>query len=275
MKKEVRTIVYDEELALEAYLLEGIVQPFPNHFHDNYVLGFMEGGTRSMTCHNQTYLLQRGDLILFHPEENHACRQVDDGCLDYRAFNIPKHVMQEMCEELMGQAVQPRFLETVFHDEEVSCYLHTLHDMVMKGSQGFEKEEQFILLLRVLLQKHCHPFVEQQVACDEEVELVCRYMETHYMEHVSLTQLCKAAGLSKSTLLRAFTRWKGITPYRYLETIRINAAKKLLEQGYRPMEAAMMTGFSDQSHFTNYFTSYSGITPAAYRDIFGGRMNEK
>lgn len=34
MKKEIRTVVYDESLRIEAYRFEGIVQPFPNHFHE-------------------------------------------------------------------------------------------------------------------------------------------------------------------------------------------------------------------------------------------------
>lgn len=38
MKKEIRTVVYDDELHIEAYRFEGIVQPFPNHFHDYYVI---------------------------------------------------------------------------------------------------------------------------------------------------------------------------------------------------------------------------------------------
>lgn len=32
MKKEIRTVCYDDDLHLEAYRFEGIVQPFPNHF---------------------------------------------------------------------------------------------------------------------------------------------------------------------------------------------------------------------------------------------------
>lgn len=39
MKKEIRTVVYDDELGIEAYRFEGIVQPFPNHFHEHYVMG--------------------------------------------------------------------------------------------------------------------------------------------------------------------------------------------------------------------------------------------
>ena len=37
MKKETRTVVYDDELRIEAYRFEGIVQPFPNHFHERVI----------------------------------------------------------------------------------------------------------------------------------------------------------------------------------------------------------------------------------------------
>lgn len=102
----------------------------------------------------------------------------------------------------------------------------------------------------------------------------CDYMEKNYIEHIYLDQICHYAGLSKSTLLRAFTKSKGVTPYRYLENIRIGRAKKLLENGFSPMETALETGFSDQSHFTNYFNRYFGLTPAAYRKIFQDNTSE-
>lgn len=61
--------------------------------------------------------------------------------------------------------------------------------------------------------------------CRAEIEKACEFMEKNYTEHICLTQLCKYAAISKSTLLRAFTKSKGVTPYRYLENIRINEAK--------------------------------------------------
>ena len=60
----------------------------------------------------------------------------------------------------------------------------------------------------------------------------------------------------------------GICLYYLLENIRIGKAKKLLEQGVPPVEAALQTGFSDQSHFTNYFNRFIGLAPGIYRDIF-------
>ena len=67
MKQEARTVVYDDELRIEAYRFEGIARPFPNHFHEYYVIGFMEAGERVLSCKNQEYTISTGDVLLFNP----------------------------------------------------------------------------------------------------------------------------------------------------------------------------------------------------------------
>ena len=56
-----------------------------------------------------------------------------------------------------------------------------------------------------------------------------------------------SGGAQQINFAAAFTKSKGVTPYSYLQNIRIGEAKKLLEQGLPPVEAALQTGFSDQS----------------------------
>mgnify|MGYP003098142763 FL=1 len=90
MRKEIRTVVYDDDLRIEAYRFEGIVQPFPNHFHEYYVIGFVEEGERCLSCKNREYTINRGNVVLFNPGDSHSCIQSDDGTLDYRGFNISK-----------------------------------------------------------------------------------------------------------------------------------------------------------------------------------------
>ena len=268
MKKETRTVVYDDELRIEAYRFEGIVQPFPNHFHEYYVIGFIEDGHRVLSCRNQEYALKKDNILLFNPGDNHACVQSDDDTLDYRGFNITKEVMLDLAEEVTGRRELPGFSKTVIFDEEVTCYLHPLHELVMKGSCEFGKEENLLLLISLLIQRYGQPFESCIPECREEIEKACDFMEQHFADRIYLDQICRYAGLSKSTLLRVFTKSKGVTPYSYLENIRIGKAKKLLEQGVPPIEAAMQTGFSDQSHFTNYFNRFIGLAPGLYRDIF-------
>ncbi|EFV69815.1 hypothetical protein HMPREF1012_04251 [Bacillus sp. BT1B_CT2] len=93
-------------------------------------------------------------------------------------------------------------------------------------------------------------------------------MESHYQENITLEHLSRLTGWSKYHLLRSFTKQKGISPYSYLETVRINHAKKLLEEGVKPIDAAFQTGFSDQSHMTKFFKRQVGLTPKQYMKIF-------
>ncbi len=273
MQKEVRTICYDDDLHLEAYRFEGIVQPFPNHFHDYYVIGFIEAGTRCLSCKNKEYTVSQGNILLFNPNDSHSCVQCDGGTLDYRGMNIPKETMLSLAEEITGQRVLPVFSERVIKNDEINLNLHFLHQMIMDGGEEFEKEEMLLLLISLLIRQYGKPSRNYIPECSEEIEKTCTFMEEHFAEHITLENLCKCSGLSKSALLRAFTKSKGVTPYRYLQTVRIGKAKELLEQGIPTASAAMQTGFSDQSHFSNFFHMFIGLSPAAYRRIFkeGGR----
>lgn len=276
MQKEVRTVCYDEDLHLEAYRFEGIVQPFSNHFHDYYVIGFVEAGTRSLSCKNKEYTIGQGNILLFNPNDNHSCVQCDGGTLDYRGLNISKETMSSLVEKITGERTLLGFSENVIKNDELNSYLHSLHQTIMNGSKEFEKEEMLLLLISLLIEQYGQPFSSCIPECSEEIENACLFMTEHFAEHITLDELCKCSSLSKSTLLRAFTKSKGVTPYRYLQAIRIDKAKALLEQGVSPIDAAIQTGFSDQSHFSNFFNMFIGLSPAAYRRIFkeGGKSNE-
>ena len=116
MKKEIRTIVYDEELRIEAYRFEGIAQPLPNHFHEHYVIGFVEKGQRTLSCRNKEYGIECGNVVLFNPGDNHACVQSDDGTFDYRGFNISKSIMLDLAEDVTGRRELPGFSKNVLYE---------------------------------------------------------------------------------------------------------------------------------------------------------------
>ena len=273
MKREIRTVVYDEDLNIEAYRFEGFVRPFPSHFHEYYVIGYVESGQRTLSCGNQEYSIRPGHILVFNPGDSHACVQSDGGTLDYRGFNISREVMLGLMEALDGQQEPPVFSPNVIFDSETAGCLRTLHDLVLSGSRGPGKEEQLLLLGTLLVQKYGQALPRPVPRYEEEVRRVCAFIEENHGERISLDQLCRCAGLSRSTLLRAFTKSKGVTPYRYLENIRVSRAKKLLEQGISPAEAALQTGFSDQSHFTNYFDRFLGLSPGVYRNTFEKRSS--
>lgn len=153
MKKETRTVVYDEELRIEAYCFEGIVQPFPNHFHEHYVIGFVENGQRILSCKNKDYSIECGNVVLFNPGDNHSCIQRDDGTFYYRGFHISTNIMLDLAEEITGKRELPGFSKNVIYDDEITCYLRSLHEMIMSGISDFGKEENLLFLISALIQK--------------------------------------------------------------------------------------------------------------------------
>lgn len=273
MRKEIRTAVYDDELDIEAYRFEGIVRPFPVHFHDYYVVGLVERGTRRLSCNNREYTLAVGDMLLLNPADSHGCVQTDGGAFDYRALNISKEKMCGLWSEITDESYVPRFSRNVRRGGGLSDCFRRLHEMIMRGSAEFEKEELLLTLVSELAERV--PFLERVSRNSAPVERVCRFMDEHFAEHVTLEMLCARSGLSKSTLLRSFTELKGVTPYRYLQAVRIGKARELLAGGAKPIDAAAMTGFSDQSHFTNFFGTFIGLPPTAYKRIFRGDKEDK
>ena len=141
MKDEHRSAVYDEELHLEAYRFEGIVQPFPVHFHEHYVLGLVERGERRLSCCGKEFTLRAGDLLLLNLGDSHACKQCGGETLDYRSLTITQNVMRSLSEEITGTDTLPRFSPNVLRDSEAACDFRTLHELVSSRSREFEKEE--------------------------------------------------------------------------------------------------------------------------------------
>ncbi|WP_226528750.1 AraC family transcriptional regulator [Metabacillus niabensis] len=269
MGQEERTVRYDYDLQIEAYRFEGIMQKFPNHFHEYYVIGFIESGQRHLSCKNKEYVIGTGDIIFFNPLDNHACESIDNETLDYRCLNIKPEIMRKVAKEITGEDYLPSFASPVAYRSEKAQLLNKLHQMVMDEISGFEKEETFYFLIQQLIEEYTESIEDTEPrVTKQEIENVCHYLEVHYAEHIALDDLAKIANMNKYSLLRSFTRIRGITPYRYLQTVRINEAKKRLEQGVKPLDAAIETGFVDQSHFSHFFVEFIGLTPGQYRDIF-------
>ncbi len=272
MKDGIREIYYDEELNIEAYRFAKICQTFPNHFHNYYVIGLVEEGIRKLCCFNREYTLTKGDIVLFNPNDNHGCVQCD-GLFSYKGFNIPKYTMTRLVEEITGEKNLFRFYNNVIRDDYIEKYINLLYNTIINGSADFEKEETMLLLISVIIEKYGCPFLNF-VDDYNKIKRACLFIDENYEKHITLNQLCEHSGMSKSTLLRTFTKFKGVTPYRYIQAVRISKAKELLKNGVPLADAAIITGFSDQSHFSNFFHAFMGFSPSVYGHMFKGDNNE-
>ena len=93
------------------------------------------------------------------------------------------------------------FSENVIENDELNFYFHSLHRMIMDGGEEFEKEEMFLLLISLLIEQYGQPSRNCIPECSEEIESSCVFMSEHFAEHITLGNLCKCSGLSKSTNL--------------------------------------------------------------------------
>lgn len=150
MRQAARTARYDQALGLEAYSLRAVDRPFPSHFHDHYVIGVVERGTRTLTCGRQRQVTGPGDVLLFNPGDSHACIQAD-GALDYRGLNIPRSTMLALAEEIMGSRQCPAFPWPWFGTENWQGRLRALHRAVLGEEPELRREEALLLAWGLLL----------------------------------------------------------------------------------------------------------------------------
>jgi AraC-like DNA-binding protein len=80
----------------------------------------------------------------------------------------------------------------------------------------------------------------------------------------SVADVAAAAGLSRFHLSRVFRDAVGLSPYAYVEQVRLARARFLLHNGNELSCAALETGFSDQSHLTRTFSEQVSTTPGKY-----------
>ena len=95
---------------------------------------------------------------------------------------------------------------------------------------------------------------------------VVTFIDKNYARPITLQTLAAEAGMSITHFRRRFAGILHITPARYLATIRVNAAIKLLTSTRMLLtEIAHACGFYDQSHFIRTFKRLRRQTPAQYR----------
>jgi transcriptional regulator GlxA family with amidase domain len=88
--------------------------------------------------------------------------------------------------------------------------------------------------------------------------------------NLSLEQLARECGLSRSHFARAFRQSTGSAPHQWLMAQRIERARELLRGSRAPLrEVARACGFVDASHFSRVFRGNTGTTPSVYRRAFG------
>lgn len=105
---------------------------------------------------------------------------------------------------------------------------------------------------------------------DEVVLKVQNFIEARFNDKFTVDDLATDYATIRRTLERRFKKATGNSINEYVQRVRIEAAKKQLEQGRKTVNEVMYhVGYNDGKAFRDIFKKYAGISPIAYRDKFG------
>lgn len=100
------------------------------------------------------------------------------------------------------------------------------------------------------------------------------FIDTHYSDNIDLGNISDEASFSKFHFIRLFKIIYNYTPYQYLQRVRIEHAKLLLEKDISVAEACFAVGFDSVTSFTGLFRQYTRLSPSAFRRQYHQRQEE-
>ena len=104
---------------------------------------------------------------------------------------------------------------------------------------------------------------------DELIRSIETYLQENFAQPIPLRELAERAGMTEKTFARHFKAATGRMPAAYLQALRIEAAKAMLERDGKPVQTiSSEIGYEDVGFFRNLFKRSTGMTPAEYRAHF-------
>ena len=240
---------------------------FPRHSHDYYVITLIKQGHQSFSHQATKLYTPPGGVILINPGVVHTGEAADEHGFEMVSLYPTVAHMQTAAYALTGrEQALPFFAETRVDHPWVAENVLALHRALTQATDALEAEARFTWTLAQLIKRYADTrFEEPRLGRERKAVRQARhYIEEHFADGISLTELAAQVALSPYYLLRVFRAEVGMPPYAYLESVRVRQAQRLIEAGQALADVAAAVGFSSQSHLTNRFKQIIGVTPGQY-----------
>jgi len=248
-----------------------------SHFHSTYEIYYLMSGQREFFIKDRTILVPEGHIVIIAPNILHRTMNARKPKHERFIVNIHESMMTSAYgdrPDILKPLLEREYLvfacspqDRLFIDELVQNILRELQQQ----DTGFEMYmhtlilQMLIVCCRHIQSRHPEPMISPSPMHDRISEIV-RYMNKHYMEHLTLQQMAEKFYISPYYLSRLFKEATGFTFVEYLNNVRVKEAKKLLESTtLKVNQISRKVGFGSVTHFGRVFKEISGHAPLYYR----------
>lgn len=236
------------------------------HRHDTYALGYTISGVQSFTYRGARADSLAGNAMVLHPDEVHDGRAGAETGFRYRMLYVEPRLISEA---LRGRTHTLPFLKTaVSSDPALLLALDMALADLSRQLEPLERDRIVTAIADALFALDGSlPARRMSATSAGAVDRARQFLDAHFARTVASEELEADTGLDRYALARHFRARLGTSPYRYLTMRRLDRAKAAIRAGESLAEAAVISGFADQSHMTRQFKQAFGLTPGHWQAL--------
>jgi AraC-like DNA-binding protein len=235
---------------------------FDPHRHDTYAIGYTIEGVQAFRYRGAAQASLPGQVFVLHPDEVHDGRAGTPAGFRYRILYVAPHLIRAA----LGSAPLPFVCDAVSNDRRLAGALMPALADLDAPLEDLQREEIILEIAEALAaagSSIARPALSARHLC--AVDRARAFLDAE--GGVTSAALEQVTGLGRYALARHFRACLGTSPYRYLVMRRLERARALIRRGSPLAEAAIASGFADQSHMTRQFKRAYGLSPGRWAAI--------
>lgn len=251
---------------------KGEVDIYGNMLHDYYEIYLLINGNVNMMSNKMKRMVEPYQLVIVPPGEYHQFI-VEDDIVNYERYvlNIYMGFIDEsiLCEALDGKAV----MTLSANHRIVRHFLYLGESVTEMDNTDFSYVLSAVAKDIIFIIKYTDAnddFVTEDTSCFS-YDLM-RYIDEHYTEPIDLKRLSQKFHRSISSLCHIFKKNFGVSIKKYILQKRLNASKRSIQNGEKPVEVSLKYGFYNYSAFYRAYQNLFGFSPS---ETVERKQNEK
>lgn len=248
-------------------IVDGRKVRYAQHSHETFSIGVIHDGRTDYINQSTRQRVGSGSVVVMNPGDVHGCNPVSDEPWSYRMLYVD-HAWLGRLQHEWGFSANQNFhplAATMSMAPALYTDFNRFFDVLTDEAADPLLRQSAAVVFFEQMQSSFDPATRIARDANHKLERAADYISDNCTAALKLDDICAAADLSPSYLIRAFRKHYGMTPHTYLLNRRVQRARGMLKGGGAIADVALATGFSDQAHFQRIFKHFLAATPGQYR----------